>query len=62
MVGLPSQSDATAALEKDYGYKDDHFTFIQQHLRRICLKCTTAHPPTHHNQETFFSSLFLADC
>jgi dynein light intermediate chain 1 len=42
-LGMPllvvvNKSDATAALEKDYGYKDDHFTFIQQHLRRICLK------------------------
>lgn len=42
-LGVPllvvvNKSDATAALEKDYGYKDDHFTFIQQHLRRICLK------------------------
>lgn len=39
MRDSPTQSDAVAALEKDYGYKDDHFTFIQQHLRRICLKC-----------------------
>jgi dynein light intermediate chain 1 len=31
-------------LEKDYGYKDSHFEFIQQHLRRTCLqrKCLTA--------------------
>ncbi len=33
------QSDSIAALEKDYGYKDDHFTYIQQFLRRICINC-----------------------
>jgi hypothetical protein len=27
-------------LIKDYGYKDAHFEYIQQYLRRICLKCT----------------------
>jgi dynein light intermediate chain 1 len=42
-LGIPllvvvNKSDTRAALEKDYGYKDDHFTFIQQHLRKICLE------------------------
>jgi len=42
-LGVPllvvvNKSDTVAALEKDFGYKDDHFTYIQQYLRRICLK------------------------
>jgi dynein light intermediate chain 1 len=42
-LGLPilvvcNKSDVMlGTLEKDFGYKDDHFTYIQQYLRRICL-------------------------
>jgi len=32
-----NKSDAMLMLEKEYSYKDDSFTYIQQHLRRICL-------------------------
>ena len=33
------QSDAVSLLEKDNEYKDEHFDFIQQHIRKFCLKC-----------------------
>jgi len=33
------QSDCMSALEKDRDYKEEHFDFIQQHIRRHCLKC-----------------------
>jgi hypothetical protein len=28
-------------LEKEWGYKESHFEFIHQHIRRICLSCNT---------------------
>jgi hypothetical protein len=33
------QSDAISLLEKDSEYRDEHFDFIQQHVRKFCLKC-----------------------
>jgi dynein light intermediate chain 1 len=41
-IGIPivvvcSKSDTTEMLEKEYAYKEAHFDFIQQYLRRICL-------------------------
>lgn len=33
------QSDCMSALEKDRDYREEHFDFIQQHIRRHCLKC-----------------------
>lgn len=44
-LGLPvivvvCKSDSVEQLEKDFGYKDAHFDYIQQHLRRICIRCT----------------------
>eukprot|EP00029_Vermamoeba_vermiformis_P012908 TRINITY_DN7857_c0_g1_i1.p1 TRINITY_DN7857_c0_g1~~TRINITY_DN7857_c0_g1_i1.p1 ORF type:complete len:482 (-),score=158.90 TRINITY_DN7857_c0_g1_i1:31-1476(-) len=38
VVVVCTKSDAVEGLEKDYGYKDSHFEFIQQHLRRTCLQ------------------------
>ncbi|KAJ3171718.1 hypothetical protein HDU88_007798 [Geranomyces variabilis] len=42
-IGLPivivaAKADATAALVRDLGYKEEQFDFIQQTLRTICLK------------------------
>jgi len=42
VVVVCTKSDAVESLEKDYGYKDSHFEFIQQHLRRTCLQCECA--------------------
>lgn len=37
---LPSlQCDAVSVLEKEHDYRDEHFDFIQSHLRRFCLQC-----------------------
>jgi dynein light intermediate chain 1 len=41
-LGLPiiivgTKSDVFAQLEKNEKYKDEHFDFIQQHIRRFCL-------------------------
>ena len=51
-LGIPiiiavCKSDAAEQLEKDFGYKDGHFDYIQQHLRRICIRCTFT-PITFH--------------
>lgn len=42
-LGIPivvvlTRSDAIQQLEKDNEYKDEHFDFIQQHVRKFCLK------------------------
>eukprot|EP01116_Phalansterium_solitarium_P021965 TRINITY_DN7063_c0_g1_i1.p1 TRINITY_DN7063_c0_g1~~TRINITY_DN7063_c0_g1_i1.p1 ORF type:complete len:503 (-),score=136.68 TRINITY_DN7063_c0_g1_i1:516-1853(-) len=37
IVVVGCKSDLLEHLEKEYGYKHDHFEFIQQYLRRICL-------------------------
>ena len=33
------QTDCMSSLEKDRDYREEHFDFIQQHIRRHCLKC-----------------------
>ena len=33
------QSDAISTLETEHDYKEEHFDFIQQHIRKFCLKC-----------------------
>lgn len=38
-VTLDTQSDTLEFLQKEYAYKEAHFDYIQQHLRRICLSC-----------------------
>ena len=42
-LGIPivvvlTQSDAISKLEKEHDYKEEHFDFIQQHVRKFCLK------------------------
>ncbi|KXJ23784.1 Cytoplasmic dynein 1 light intermediate chain 2 [Exaiptasia diaphana] len=42
-LGLPvvvvvTKTDCMSALEKDRDYREEHFDFIQQHIRRYCLK------------------------
>ena len=43
-LGLPlivvgTKSDAFPHLEKEHGYKEEHYDFIQQNIRKFCLKC-----------------------
>ncbi len=33
------QSDHIPQLEKEYNYKEAHFDYISQYIRRICLQC-----------------------
>ena len=35
---LEFQTDYMADLERDYDYKDEHFEFIQQSVRKFCLQ------------------------
>ncbi|KJE92562.1 dynein light intermediate chain [Capsaspora owczarzaki ATCC 30864] len=42
-LGLPivvvaCKSDLLSTLERDYNYKDEHYDFIQHHLRKFCLR------------------------
>lgn len=39
VVFLSFQSDAISMLEKELDFKDEHLDFIQQHIRKFCLKC-----------------------
>ena len=67
-----TQSDSIVDLEKTHGYRDDHFDFIQQSIRKFCLNCILdylsfpPHPytrpyilPTHLKQQYLFSCTFL---
>ncbi|CAH3042197.1 unnamed protein product [Pocillopora meandrina] len=38
MVVVVTKTDCMSALEKDRDYREEHFDFIQQHIRRHCLK------------------------
>lgn len=38
VVVVVTKSDCMSALEKDRDYREEHFDFIQQHIRRHCLK------------------------
>ncbi|CAH3020339.1 unnamed protein product [Porites evermanni] len=38
MVVVLTKTDCMSALEKDRDYREEHFDFIQQHVRRHCLK------------------------
>ena len=33
------QTDCMSTLEKEYDYREEHFDFIQLHIRNFCLKC-----------------------
>jgi len=42
-IGIPllvaiTKSDSIATLEKDHDYHEEHFDFIQKHIRKFCLK------------------------
>ncbi|XP_041376255.1 cytoplasmic dynein 1 light intermediate chain 2-like isoform X2 [Gigantopelta aegis] len=42
-LGIPiivviTKSDAISSLEREHDYKEEHFDFIQQHVRKFCLK------------------------
>src|SRR5699024_8436704 len=34
-----TKTDHMSVLEKDFDYKEEHFDFIQQAIRKFCLKC-----------------------
>ncbi|XP_022238580.1 cytoplasmic dynein 1 light intermediate chain 2-like isoform X1 [Limulus polyphemus] len=38
VIVVVTKTDFMSTLEKDYDYKDEHFDFIQQALRKFCLK------------------------
>ncbi|KAH0627304.1 hypothetical protein JD844_002840 [Phrynosoma platyrhinos] len=43
-LGIPvvvvcTKCDAISLLEKEHDYRDEHFDFIQSHIRRFCLQC-----------------------
>ena len=38
MMHSPIQTDYMADLERDYDYKEEHFDFIQQSVRKFCLQ------------------------
>ncbi|XP_029204240.1 cytoplasmic dynein 1 light intermediate chain 1-like [Acropora muricata] len=38
MVVVVTKTDCMSSLEKDRDYREEHFDFIQQHIRRYCLK------------------------
>lgn len=43
-LGLPvlvvcTKCDAISVLEKEHDYRDEHFDFIQSHIRKFCLQC-----------------------
>ncbi|XP_029634296.1 cytoplasmic dynein 1 light intermediate chain 2 isoform X1 [Octopus sinensis] len=37
IVVLVTKTDTISVLEKEHDYKEEHFDFIQQHLRKFCL-------------------------
>ena len=43
-IGIPiivcvTKVDCINQLEKDFDFKEEHWDFIQMHLRRFCLQC-----------------------
>ena len=45
-LGLPivvacCKVDVAPTLERNFHFHDDHFEFIQQHLRKLCIQCRT---------------------
>jgi len=45
------QCDTVSVLEKKRGYREEHFDFIQSHIRRFCLQCILS------RSEKFFRNL-----
>lgn len=35
----PLQCDTFLSLEKEHDYREEHFDFIQSHIRHFCLQC-----------------------
>ncbi|XP_042748079.1 cytoplasmic dynein 1 light intermediate chain 1-like isoform X2 [Lagopus leucura] len=47
-LGIPvvvvcTKCDAIGVLQKEHDYRDEHFDFIQSHIRRFCLQCILEH-------------------
>ena len=38
VASLVLQCDAISVLEKEHDYRDEHFDFIQSHIRKFCLQ------------------------
>ncbi|POI23817.1 hypothetical protein CIB84_012433, partial [Bambusicola thoracicus] len=38
VVVVATKCDTVSALEKQHGYREEHFVFIQSHVRRFCLQ------------------------
>lgn len=34
-----TKTDYMSTLEKEHDYKEEHFDFIQQYIRKFCLQC-----------------------
>ena len=39
IISVCPQCDAVAVLEKEHDYREEHFDFLQSHIRRFCLNC-----------------------
>lgn len=39
IVVAVAKTDYMSTLEKEYDYKEEHFDFIQQAIRKFCLNC-----------------------
>lgn len=46
------QTDQMAQLEKEYNYKESHFEFIQQSIRRVCIQCESSITRTYSHELT----------
>jgi dynein light intermediate chain 1 len=42
IVVVVTKTDYMSTLEKDYDYKEEHFDFIQQAIRKFCIQCKFA--------------------
>lgn len=40
IVIVITKTDYMSTLEKEYDFKEEHFDFIQQSVRKFCLKCS----------------------
>ncbi|XP_016105140.1 cytoplasmic dynein 1 light intermediate chain 1-like [Sinocyclocheilus grahami] len=62
-LGIPvlivcTKCDAVSVLEKEHDYKEEHFDFIQSHIRRFCLQCILF-TQSLHNISALMSSVTL---
>lgn len=56
------QSDAISNLEKEQDYREEHFDYIQQWLRKFCLKCKKALEPVGCFSHSLIDDWFLSSC